>query len=287
MKGIILAGGSGTRLWPMTAQISKQLLPIYDKPLIYYPVATLMLAGIREILIITTPEDNLNFKKLLGNGEQFGVTFEFRVQEKPEGLAQALIIGDEFLNYEPCMMILGDNVFHGEGMGTQLRNLANHQKGAHIFTYAVANPSNYGVVEFNDDGTIYKLTEKPIDTASNLAITGLYIFDSKAPEIARQVKPSARGELEIISVLEKYNQFNELQVTNFNRGTAWLDTGTVDDMNNASNYVRVIEDRTGLKVACLEEIALNNNWVSTEEMRERIKIIRGGSYLDYVRKLVI
>ena len=260
MKGIVLAGGTGSRLWPITKSVSKQLLPVYDKPMIYYPISTLMLAGVREILIITTPDDQPAFKNLLGDGSNFGITFTYAVQPKPEGLAQALIIGEEFLAGDSCLMILGDNIFHGAGLGHELaRSLPT--SGAHIFTYEVSNPSDYGVLELDKDQRPISITEKPKQYVSNLAVTGLYFFDHQASAAAKTIEPSPRGELEITSLIEHYLRNQELTFTALTRGTAWLDTGNPNSLNYAAAYIRIIEERTGLKIACPEEIAYEQGWI--------------------------
>jgi len=284
MKGIVLAGGTGSRLWPITRSVSKQLLPIYDKPMIYYPISTLMLAGIREILIITTPHDQSQFKELLGDGSDLGVSFEYATQPEPKGLAQAFTIGEEFLSGESCLMILGDNIFHGAGLGRDLvRELPS--TGAHIFTYEVSNPSDYGVLEINSDGDIITITEKPRNYISNLAVTGLYFFDSKVSEIAHSVKPSLRGEMEITSLLDHYLQSSQLTFTALSRGTAWLDTGKPDSLSDASAYVRIIEERTGLKIGCIEEIAFQNGWISSDMLLKSSKRYPN-SYGEYLNSLV-
>ncbi len=267
MKGIVLAGGTGSRLWPITIGLSKQLLPIYDKPMIYYPISTLMLAGIRDILIITAEKDQSQFKALLGDGSNFGISLVYEIQEEPKGLAQALTIGKEFLGGSACLLILGDNIFHGAGLGQELQRSIPTQ-GSHIFTYAVSNPEDYGVLTLSENGTPIAIEEKPQNPKSNLAITGLYYFDSHASDYAAAISPSHRGELEITSVLQVYLNKEELTVTNLSRGTAWLDTGTVDSLQNASTYIRVIEQRTGLKIGCLEEIALGMNWISGSVLLE-------------------
>ena len=280
----MLAGGTGSRLHPLTKVASKQLLPIYDKPMVFYPIATLMLAGVREILIITTPADSQAFKLLLGDGSKFGVNFHYVVQAKPEGLAQALIIGEDFLLNGSCLMILGDNIFHGVGLGKELsRTLPG--SGAHIFTYTVSNPSHYGILSLDERGRPISITEKPMNSLSNLAVTGLYFFDSRASEIAKSIAPSARGELEITSVIERYLLEDQLTYTHLSRGTAWLDTGTPKAMHDASTYVRVLEDRTGLKIACLEEIALSNGWISEQEIRDQISGTVN-DYNGYLSKLI-
>ena len=247
MKGIVLAGGTGSRLWPMTLSVSKQLLPVYDKPMIYYPISTLMLAGIQDILIITTPHEQLAFQELLGDGKQFGVNFQYSVQPKPDGLAQGLIIAEGFLDGDSCLMILGDNIFHGSGLGHQLSN-SLPSSGAHIFAYEVADPSSYGVLELNSSGRALSVIEKPNIFISNLAITGLYFFDSNAASIAKKLTPSPRGELEITGVISKYLMENALTYSLLGRGTAWLDTGTPESLADASNYIRILEQRTGQTV---------------------------------------
>lgn len=285
MKGIVLAGGTGSRLWPITKSCSKQLLPVYDKPMIYYPISTLMLAGIREILIITTPEDQSAFKNLLGDGSNFGVAFTYAVQPKPEGLAQALIIGEKFLAGDSSLLILGDNIFHGDGLGNNLSHFLP-STGAHIFTYEVSNPSDYGVLEIDEKFKPISITEKPIDYLSNLAVTGLYFFDQIASSIAREIRPSARGELEITSVIEYYLKAEQLTFTALTRGTAWLDTGNSKSLNDAATYVRIIEERTGLKIACLEEIAYLNEWVSKKQLLEQIQKNPINNYWQYVAKML-
>lgn len=269
MKGIILAGGTGSRLWPVTRSVSKQLLPIYDKPLIYYPLSTLMLAGIRDVLVITTPEDSKSFQNLLGDGSDFGLSITYSQQEKPNGLAEALIIGETFLNGESSLMILGDNIFYGGGLGHALENL-NSSLGCHIFTYQVANPSDYGILTLDSNGVPSSIVEKPSESKSDLAVTGLYFFDAQASQIAKKVKPSHRGELEITSVIQSYLDSRTLSVTHLSRGTAWLDTGNPESMLAASNFIQVIEARTGLKIACLEEIAFDNRWISEDQLKEAV-----------------
>jgi len=281
MKGIVLAGGTGSRLWPMTRSTSKQLLPVYDKPMIYYPISTLMLAGIREILIITTPNDQPQFKALLGNGSDFGVSFVFATQPEPRGLAQAFTIGEEFLSGDTCLMILGDNIFHGVGLGNELERLIP-KKGCHIFTYRVANPSDYGILTLNKDGTPQSIDEKPLHTNSDLAVTGLYFFDSRVSKFASKVVPSARGELEITSLIQSYLELKELTFTQLTRGTAWLDTGRPASLHDASSFVRVIEERTGLKIACLEEIALNKGWITKLDVINSADKVSGTEYGSYL-----
>lgn len=265
MKGIVLAGGKGTRLFPLTRAFSKQLLPVYDKPMIFYPIATLMAAGIREILVITTPRDLPLFRALLGNGEQYGVVFEFKAQLEPRGLADALVVGEDFLQNDKCALILGDNLFHGTGLGGQLSEYKN-LNGAQIFGYQVANPNEYGVIELSKDLQVISIEEKPALPKSNYAIPGLYFFDEKASELAGELKPSNRGEVEITSLLNCYLGLNELKVTILPRGTAWFDTGTIANLHEASSYVSIIENRQGSKVACLEEIAWRNKWISDAQL---------------------
>jgi glucose-1-phosphate thymidylyltransferase len=285
MKGIVLAGGTGSRLWPITRSVSKQLLPIYDKPMIYYPISTLMLAGIREILIITTPHDQSQFKELLGDGSELGVSFKYATQPEPKGLAQAFTIGEEFLSGDSCLMILGDNIFHGAGLGRDIiRELPS--TGAHIFTYEVSNPSDYGILEVGLEGNPISITEKPTNYISNLAVTGLYFFDSKVCEVAKKVQPSARGEVEITSVIDDYLQTGSLTFTKLSRGAAWLDTGNPDSLNDAAAYVRIIEDRTGLKIACLEEISFSQDWMTKSQLQSRIEQYKSNSYAQYLRGLI-
>jgi len=285
MKGIVLAGGTGSRLWPITKVTSKQLLPVYDKPMIYYPLATLMLAGLREVLIITTPHDQSAFETLLGDGSQFGIQIEYAIQPKPEGLAQAFVIGEHFLNGDSCLMILGDNIFHGAGLGHQLQETLPNS-GAHIFTYTVSDPTHYGVLNLDEEGRPSAIEEKPKNPTSNLAVTGLYFFDGRVPEVAKQVTPSPRGELEITSVIDWYLKRGEITLTQLSRGSTWLDTGNPDSMHEASTYVKVIEDRTGLKIACLEEIAFNNHWIDRKQFMNIILGYRGNSYGEYLARII-
>lgn len=285
MKGIVLAGGTGSRLWPITKSFSKQLLPVYDKPMIYYPISTLMLAGIREILIITRPEEQPAFKKLLGDGSNFGVAFTYAVQPKPEGLAQALIIGEEFLAGDSCLLILGDNIFHGVGLGHELSGVLP-SSGAHIFTYEVSNPSDYGVLELDKNLRPISITEKPKHFVSDLAVTGLYFFDHNACNAAKEIKPSHRGELEITSLIEHYLRKQELSFTSLTRGTAWLDTGNPNSLNDAAAYIRIIEERTGLKIGCIEEVAWRNRWISDEELLQLADNYSSNSYGKYLQNLI-
>lgn len=285
MKGIILAGGTGSRLWPMTRIVSKQLLPVHDKPMIYYPLSTLLLAGVREVLIITTPAELNLFKSLLGDGANLGVRFEYATQEKPEGLAQAFIIAERFIENSPCLMILGDNIFHGVGLGHELAN-AFPNYGAHIFTYEVQNPNQYGILTVDSQGKPVRIDEKPDHPESNLAVTGLYYFDSDVSRIAKLVKPSKRGELEITSVIDVYLQRNELTCTKLSRGTAWLDTGTPSSLNDAATYIRVIEERTGLKIGCIEEISWRNGWITDADLLNLAGQLGKSLYGEYLKSLV-
>ena len=267
-KGIILAGGSGTRLYPLTMVTSKQLLPIYDKPMIYYPLSTLMLAGIRDILIISTPHDLPNFKRLLGDGSRYGINLSYKIQESPDGLAQAFIIGEEFIGDSNCAMILGDNIFHGNGLIKQLKAAVNNNNKATIFGYYVEDPERFGVVEFDNAGKVISIEEKPKNPKSNYAVTGLYFYDNKVCEYAKTLKPSQRGELEITDLNKIYLEKGNLDVITLGRGYGWLDTGTIDSLYEASDYVRVIERRQGLKIACLEEISYKNGWIDKETLLE-------------------
>ncbi|MBB1198119.1 MULTISPECIES: glucose-1-phosphate thymidylyltransferase RfbA [Curtobacterium] len=285
MKGIILAGGSGTRLWPITKGISKQLMPIYDKPMVYYPLSTLMMAGIRQVLVITTPEYNDQFRALLGDGSAFGMEIEYAVQPSPDGLAQAFVIGEEFIGDDSVALVLGDNIFHGTGLGTNLRKNTDVQ-GATIFAYHVADPKAYGVVEFDDDFTAVSIEEKPAEPKSNYAVPGLYFYDNKVIEIAKTIEPSARGELEISTVNERYLEAGELGVQVLDRGTAWLDTGTFESMMQASEYVKVIEDRQGFKIGCIEEIAWRNGWIDDAQLAELAAPLVKGGYGVYLQRLL-
>ena len=285
MKGIILAGGSGSRLWPITRGISKQLLPVYDKPLVHYPLATLMLAGIHEILIITTPEDQPAFKRLLADGTDLGIQIQFATQEQPNGLAEAFIIGKDFIGIEKVALILGDNIFHGAGLGTQLNTLTNID-GAAIFAYKVSDPERYGVVEFGGDGQVISIEEKPVKPKSKFAIPGLYFYDQLVIEIAKTIQPSARGELEITSINQEYLKLGKLKTSVLERGTAWLDTGTFDSFNAAAAYVKVVEERQGNKIACLEEIAWRNKWISDSQLMKLAEGYKGNSYGNYLNQLL-
>lgn len=285
MKGIILAGGTGSRLWPVTKGVSKQLLPIYDKPLVYYPLATLMSAGIRDVLVITTPADAVAFTSLLGDGSQWGMSLSFAQQEKPDGLAQAFIIGETFINNGPCALVLGDNVFHGAGLGALLTTLTK-PSGATIFAYKVKDPNAYGVVEFAVDGTVLSIEEKPTKPKSQYAVPGLYFYDNQVVDIAKSISPSARGELEITSVNNEYLRRKQLSVSVLPEGTAWLDSGTFESLHDASSYVRVVEERQGVKVACVEEIAWRNGWISDSELRQQAEQLAKSSYGEYLLKLL-
>ena len=285
MRGIILAGGSGTRLWPITKGISKQLMPIYDKPMIYYPLSTLLMAGIREVLIITTPEYNAQFRALLGDGSDLGITLEYASQPSPDGLAQAFIIGDDFIGGESAALVLGDNIFHGAGLGSALRGNAD-VNGAMIFAYHVSNPQAYGVVEFDTEMKAISIEEKPTIPKSNFAVPGLYFYDNSVIEIAKSIKPSARGELEISAVNEHYLREGKLAVKVLDRGTAWLDTGTFESMVQATEFVKVVEDRQGFKIGCIEEIAWRAGWIDDEQLRRLAAPLHKSGYGHYLSSLL-
>jgi glucose-1-phosphate thymidylyltransferase len=285
VKGIVLAGGTGSRLWPITKGVSKQLLPVYDKPLIHYSLGTLFLAGIRELLIITSPEDLSAFRRLLGDGSQYGVTFCFAIQEKPNGLAEAFIIGEDFIQNQSIALILGDNIFHGVGLGRQLEKV-NTKDGATIFAYKVADPERYGVVEFAQNGKVLSIEEKPTKARSNFAVPGLYFYDSQVVEIAKNILPSNRGELEITSVNNFYLKAGKLETIVLERGTTWLDTGTIQTLHAASSYVQIIEERQGSKISCLEEIAWRNGWISDADVEKLGKEFGSNPYGAYLLGLI-
>ncbi len=285
MKGIILAGGSGTRLYPLTKVTSKQLLPVYDKPMIYYPLSTLMLAGIREILIISTIEDIDRFKALLGDGSQYGISISYKIQKKPEGLAQAFIIGEEFIADDSCAMILGDNIFYGNGFTKILRKAASQTNGATIFGYYVDDPRRFGVVEFDSNGKAISIEEKPQNPKSNYCVTGLYFYDNKVVDIAKNIKFSERGELEITDINKIYLESNELEVLTLGRGFAWIDAGTIDSLNEASEFIKVIEKKQGIKVAAIEEIAFKNNWIDKEQLLKLADLYKNTDYGKHLKNV--
>lgn len=285
MKGIILAGGSGTRLYPVTKAISKQLVPVYDKPMVYYPLATLMAAGIRDILIITTPDDQPAFRRLLGDGAELGIHLQYAVQPSPDGLAQAFLIGADFIGGDSVALVLGDNIFHGDAVGAAVAANAGLD-GALIFAYRVSNPGAYGVVEFAADGTVLSIEEKPAKPKSNFVVPGLYLYDNAVLEVARSIRPSARGELEITDVNAAYLVRGALQVIPLDRGTAWLDTGTVDSMVQATEFVRVVEARQGIKVGCVEEVAWRNGWITDAQLAALAEPLAKSGYGDYLRGLL-
>ena len=285
MKGIVLAGGTGSRLWPITKGVSKQLLPVYDKPLIHYPLGTLFLSGIKDILIITTPEDQEAFKRLVGDGSQYGASFQSAVQAKPNGLAEAFIIGEDFIGDDDVALVLGDNIFHGVGLGTQLRSI-NTQSGATIFAYKVSDSERYGVVEFSSDGKVISIEEKPENPKSSYAVPGLYFYDSGVVKIAKEIKPSARGEIEITSINERYMVEGRLSTRILERGTTWLDTGTFESLHAAASYVQIIEERQGSKISCLEEIAWRNNWISDNQLTELANSYKNNPYGVYLTQLL-
>jgi len=285
-KGIILAGGSGTRLYPLTKVVSKRLMPVYDKPMVYYPLATLMQAGIQDILVISTPEEINRFEDLLGDGSNFGVSISYKVQPSPDGLAQAFILAEKFLNGAPAALVLGDNMFYGHDLVKSLKTANSQQAGGTVFGYHVSNPKSYGVVEFDDTGTAISIEEKPAEPKSNYAVPGLYFFDDRVVEFAKNVKPSPRGELEITDVIEQYLKAGELKVEIMGRGTAWLDTGTHDDLLAAAQFIATIDKRQGLKVNCPEEVAYRNGWLSEARLSEIAQPLRKSGYGEYLLKLI-
>lgn len=285
MKGIILAGGSGTRLYPLTMVTSKQLLPVYDKPMIYYPLSTLMLAGIKDILIISTPADLPNFERLLGDGSGLGINLSYKVQPSPDGLAQAFLIGEEFIGNDSCAMVLGDNIFYGNAFGRILKNAAVKEKGATVFGYYVEDPERFGIVEFDKEGKAVSIEEKPENPKSNYAVTGLYFYDNTVVEKAKRVKPSARGELEITDLNRMYLDEGSLDVVTLGRGFAWLDTGTINALNDAAEFVKVIEERQGIMISAIEEIAYRNGWITKERLLEAAKLYGKSSYGQHLMKV--
>ena len=285
-KGIVLAGGKATRLYPATAAVSKQLLPVYDKPMIYYPLSTLMLAGLREVLVISTPTDLPRFEQLLGDGSRWGMRLEYAVQDEPRGIAQALLVAEPHLQGRPCALVLGDNLFYGQNLVQQMRQANSQKLGATVFSYSVANPQAYGVLEFDANGMVVSVEEKPVQPRSKNALTGLYFFDEQACKIARGLTPSARGELEITDVVRAYMQKNQLDVQRMGRGQAWLDTGTADTLLDAANFIQTIERRQGLKVSCPEEIAWRHGWISSSELAALAEPLRNSGYGDYLLGLL-
>lgn len=281
MKGIILAGGSGTRLYPITKGISKQIMPIYDKPMVYYPLSTLMQAGIRDILVITTPEDQEQFQRLLGDGSELGINLQYAAQPKPEGLAQAFVISEDFIGNDKVALILGDNIFYGEDFGASLKDCVDPDGGI-VFAYKVSDPERYGVVEFDNDNRAVSIEEKPADPKSNYAVVGLYFYNNGVVEIAKNIEPSDRGELEITSVNEEYLKRGKLKVQTMDRGSAWLDTGTFDSMNDASEYIRVMEKRTGIKIGCIEEIAFRQGYITAEQLKKIAEPLKKSGYGHYL-----
>jgi glucose-1-phosphate thymidylyltransferase len=285
MKGIVLAGGTGSRLWPLTLAVSKQLLPVFDKPLIYYPIATLFTAGVRDILFITTSQDQQAFMNLLGDGSKFGAKFSYAIQPQPEGIAQAFIIGKNFIGSDNVAMILGDNIFHGVNLSSQMKSSTGLQ-GATIFAHKVKDPERYGVVEFDNEGQVTGVIEKPINPKSNYAVPGLYFYDSQVVDFAEQISPSKRGELEITEVNNLYIKQNQMTVVKLEKGTTWLDAGTFESLHDASTYIKILEERQGKKIGCLEEIAFENKWINTSEIEESIKIYKNNSYGAYLEQLL-
>ncbi|MGE0883328.1 MAG: glucose-1-phosphate thymidylyltransferase RfbA [Blastocatellales bacterium] len=286
MKGIILAGGSGTRLYPITMSVSKQLLPVYDKPMIYYPLSTLMLAGIREILVITTPQDQSQFERLLGDGRQYGIELSYAVQPSPDGLAQAFIIGKAFVGGDDVALVLGDNIFYGHGLPDDLRRAAERKNGATVFAYQVRDPQRYGVVEFDADARAVSLEEKPAEPRSNWAVTGLYFYDNRVLDVAANLKPSARGELEITDVNRAYLEWNDLHVEKLGRGIAWLDTGTHESLHQASSFIQTLQERQGMMVSCLEEIAYREGWISADEVARIAEPMKKNEYGQYLLRML-
>ncbi|SDM16610.1 glucose-1-phosphate thymidylyltransferase [Kandleria vitulina] len=286
MKGIILAGGSGTRLYPLTMVTSKQLLPIYDKPMIYYPLSIMMQAGIKDILIISTPNDTPRFEELLGDGHQFGISLQYKVQPSPDGLAQAFLLGEDFIDGDSCAMILGDNIFHGHGLVKRLKAAASREEGATVFGYYVDDPERFGIVEFNDEGKAVSIEEKPAHPKSNYAVTGLYFYDKNVVEYAKTIKPSARGELEITDLNKIYLEKGKLNVELLGQGFTWLDTGTHESLVDATNFVKTVETHQHRKIACLEEIAYNNGWISKDELIERYELLKKNQYGSYLKDVI-